>query len=99
MLRIAMNEPIMAASTAIQVAVLARFGSTLTMPELKGRGRGADRTPFDMTRPSQNVCDALDVAATRSRACDLVSMVGITDMPGRNSIEASLSRSSAILTG
>ena len=27
MLRIAMNEPIMAARTAIQVAVLARFGS------------------------------------------------------------------------
>src|ERR1700745_1677535 len=46
------------------------------------------------------VFDGLDAAgATRMRACDFVSMVGITDMPGRSSIDGSLLRSSAILTG
>ena len=34
MFRIAMNEPIMAARTAIQIMALARFGSTLMRSEL-----------------------------------------------------------------
>src|SRR5579863_2075911 len=59
MLRIAMNEPIMAASTAIQVTILARSGSRAArselVPEVVGAGIEADRTGFDMTRPSGNI--------------------------------------------
>src|SRR5260370_37372355 len=52
MLRIAMNEPIMAARTAIQVAVLARLGSTIARSDLPPElsGVGADRVRFDMAR-------------------------------------------------
>src|SRR3954468_7253340 len=52
MFRIAMNEPIMAASTATQTAALARLGSAT------GRSGGAagveSERLFDMTRPSGN---------------------------------------------
>src|SRR5689334_11264241 len=42
MFRIAMNEPIMAASTAIQVVTLARFGSTTAcVGGSRGREEGA----------------------------------------------------------
>src|SRR6476469_2722358 len=50
MLRIAMNEPIMAARTAIQVAVPARFGSTAARSDLPPDSSGveAERMRFDM---------------------------------------------------
>ena len=49
MFRIAMNEPIMAARTAIQVRVLARFGSA-AMRELACAGAdiATEETEFDM---------------------------------------------------
>src|ERR1700682_3652302 len=59
MLRIAMNEPIMAASTAIQVVTLARVGSTAVrsdpVPEVGDADIEADRTRLDMARSSPNV--------------------------------------------
>src|SRR5712664_2762598 len=57
MFRIAMNQPIMAARTAIQMAALARLGPTVApsdlLPEVRGAGIEADRTRFDMARPSR----------------------------------------------
>jgi hypothetical protein len=53
-----MNEPIMAASTAIQVAVLARLGSASPRSDLAGEVGGldieADGMGFDMARRSGN---------------------------------------------
>jgi hypothetical protein len=52
MLRIAMNEPIMAASTAIQVVTLARFGSASVRgdPAREAGSMDADGARFDMAR-------------------------------------------------
>src|SRR5580704_16102309 len=96
MLRIAMNEPIMAATTAIQVVTLARSGSAImNLGSSREIGSGTDNAWLDMTRPQKTLFDVLDAAiAWRCSACDLVSMVGITDMPGRNSIAVLLSASS-----
>src|ERR1700689_4573397 len=58
MLRIAMNEPIMAASTAIQVVTLARFGSEAVRSdpgrEFGGADMEADRARLAMARSSRN---------------------------------------------
>src|ERR1700761_740724 len=58
MLRIAMNEPIMAASTAIQVVTLARFGSVDArsdpVGELGSADIEADGLSWDMARSSRN---------------------------------------------
>src|ERR1700682_1906497 len=50
MFRIAMNEPIMAAITAIQTVTLARFGSTARVDWLRGVSGTdiADRAGFDI---------------------------------------------------
>src|SRR5258708_24445561 len=56
MLRIAMKEPIMAASTAIQTVALARFGSTAVGADRPREGSGtdiADVAGFDMALPSE----------------------------------------------
>src|SRR5260370_39543641 len=56
MLRIAMKEPIMAASTAIQTVALARFGSTAVGADRPREGSGtdiADVAGFDMAPPSE----------------------------------------------
>src|SRR3982074_3525017 len=53
MFRIAMNEPIMAARTAIQVVTLARFGSMAGLDAAREGGGAeieADRLGFDMAR-------------------------------------------------
>src|SRR5216683_6882124 len=59
MFRIAMNEPIMAARTAIQTVTLARFGSMAVRsdltPEIGSADVEADRTGFDMARCSGNL--------------------------------------------
>src|ERR1700692_418461 len=53
MLRIAMNEPIMAARTAIQTVTLARFGSTAARSGLAGSAdSGADGARFAMALSS-----------------------------------------------
>src|SRR5246127_1300339 len=58
MFRIAMNEPIMAASTAIQVVALARFGLLAVgidvAREVGSADIEADRLGFDMARRSGN---------------------------------------------
>src|ERR1700686_2308813 len=53
MFRIAMNEPIMAARTAIQTLVLARFGSTAALPD-EACESGSARAEVDMTLSSQS---------------------------------------------
>src|SRR6202043_3761850 len=76
------------------------------------RWRGSDRRPelremlisrrkrLTWHYPPETLFDARDAAiAWRALACDLVAMVGITDMPGRNSTGAPSSRVSAIFTG
>src|ERR1700730_2801416 len=56
MLRIAMNDPIMAARTSIQVALLARFGSSVARSdptcEIGSADIEAEGMGFDMARPS-----------------------------------------------
>src|SRR5882724_6953075 len=74
-------------------AQIARARSEARISRLKG---------WDLTWQDapETLFDTLDAAtAWRLRACDLVSMVGITDMPGRSSTGELLSRLSAIFTG
>src|SRR5690242_9851227 len=55
MFRIAMNEPIMAASTAIQVARFARLGSPAARSGVAAGVAGVEiERLFDMARPSGN---------------------------------------------
>src|SRR5580704_4757292 len=56
MFRIAMNEPIIAASTAIQTVMLARFGSTL----VPVWAAGSARADMDMTLSSENLARRAD---------------------------------------
>src|SRR5205085_8100957 len=57
MFRIAMNEPIMAAETAIQVVTLARFGSAIELDAAGDIGSAdieVEGLRFDMARCSRN---------------------------------------------
>src|SRR4051794_24630649 len=76
MFRIAMNEPIMAASTAIQVAALARLGSATGRSDVAADVAGVEiERLFDMARPSGNqlcvLCLGRDgrVRGRRGRTC------------------------------
>src|SRR5215471_8204504 len=69
MFRIAMNEPIMAASTAIQVAALARLGSMAALLDVAaGVACVESERLFDMARPSGNelgLCCGLRIRGRR----------------------------------
>src|SRR6202035_3023719 len=64
MLRIAMNEPIMAAMTASEVVTLARLGSMDARSdparEIASADAGVEETGFDMTRSSHDRGDLFE---------------------------------------